>query len=80
MVPLGMKFFADEQIINSVLRHLLSNAFKFSKQGGTVIVSAIEECGDVTISVQDDGVGMDQKAKSNIFSIDFKTPQSGTKW
>jgi len=79
MVPPGLKVFADEQMINSILRNLLSNAFKFSKQGGRVTLSATQECGDVTLSVQDDGVGMDQKTKANIFSIDFKTSQQGTK-
>lgn len=79
MVPPGLKVFADEQMINSVLRNLLSNAFKFCNFGGNVTVSATQECGDVTISVQDDGVGMDHKTKSKIFSIDSKTSQFGTK-
>lgn len=79
MVPPGMKVFADEQMINSVLRNLLSNAFKFSKPDGKVTISATQECGDVVISVQDDGVGMDQGTKSKIFSIDYKTSERGTK-
>jgi PAS domain S-box-containing protein len=79
MVPIGLKVFADEQMINSVLRNIFSNAFKFCNTGGLVTISAKQECGDVTISVEDDGVGMDQMTKSKIFSIDFKTSQSGTK-
>ncbi|ACU89297.1 PAS domain-containing sensor histidine kinase [Desulfomicrobium baculatum] len=79
MVPFGLKVFADEQMINSVLRNLFSNAFKFCNIGGSVTISATQDCGDVTISVEDDGVGMDQMTKSKIFSIDFKTSQSGTK-
>ena len=79
MVPLGMKVFADEQMFNSVLRNLLSNAFKFSKPGGKVTISATQECGDLIISVQDEGIGMDQDTKSIIFSIDYKTSVLGTK-
>ena len=42
-------------------------------------ISASQECGDVIISVKDDGVGMDQETRSKIFSIDYKTSELGTK-
>lgn len=45
--------------IQQALYHLLSNAFKFTKSGGTVIVSIKSSNEQVLITVSDTGCGMD---------------------
>ena len=50
---------ADKRSLVQILLNLLSNAVKFTRVGGQVIVSAeISNIGDLTLSVQDTGIGM----------------------
>jgi len=68
----------DPPLIGTVIRNLLSNALKFSNRGGHVLVTARQEGGMVTVSVQDDGVGMDQETLAKLFSLDNKITRPGT--
>ena len=49
---------ADYNILETALRNLLSNAMKFSKQGGTVEISAKQQNNLLEIIVSDQGMGM----------------------
>jgi len=68
----------DPPLIGTVIRNLLSNALKFSNRGGHVLVTARQEGGMVTVTVQDDGVGMDQETLAMLFSLDNKITRPGT--
>lgn len=57
-VPNGLLVFADNNMIDLVLRNLVLNAVKFTENGGTVMVAAQDEPGQVVIRVQDNGVGI----------------------
>jgi PAS domain S-box-containing protein len=70
--------FADETMINTVLRNLLSNAVKFTPHGGTIKVSASEINNYIEISVSDTGVGISEKNLENIFRIGSKISTPGT--
>ncbi len=71
--------FADEKMIDSVLRNLLSNAIKFTKQGGTVLVFAkAYENNMLQISVKDTGVGIPENSISKLFQLDEKVSAKGT--
>ncbi len=50
---------ADYRLLKQVLIHLLSNALKFTADGGNITVSADIASSDVEISVADSGVGCD---------------------
>ena len=50
--------FADADKITQVLTNLVSNAIKFSREGGRVTLSATEHTNDVQFSVTDHGVGI----------------------
>ncbi len=78
-VPRGLKVFADRNMLNTVLRNLISNAVKFSNPGGNVTIAAKQGTDTVTISVRDNGIGMDQDVIDHIFSIDHKTSHPGTR-
>jgi signal transduction histidine kinase len=58
---------ADERMIKQVLFNLLSNALKFTGQGGHVDVSARGHAGGVLVSVHDDGVGIAEADQARIF-------------
>lgn len=66
------RLFADRDRITQVMVNLMSNAIKFTKEGGTVAVStgAVIQTGAETlfeISVRDTGCGIDEKDISRVF-------------
>jgi signal transduction histidine kinase len=58
---------ADERMVKQVLFNLLSNALKFTANGGHVGVSARADGDDVEVSVRDDGVGVAPADQARIF-------------
>jgi len=69
---------ADEDMLNTVLRNLLTNAIKFSHKGGSINVNAIRQGTSVQIGVQDTGVGMDRNTIDNLFRLDITRSKTGT--
>jgi len=70
--------FADEDMLATILRNLLSNALKFTPRGGEVTLSA-EACGEwEKLSVGDTGVGMAAEDLSKLFRIDTHFSSLGT--
>lgn len=70
--------FADENMINTVLRNLLSNAVKFTNRNGKVNVSTVLNGNRVTISVKDTGIGISGENLKKLFRIDTKYTRPGT--
>lgn len=61
----------DANIVEKMLINLLSNAFKFTKKGGTINVSITSKSSDnqqVIIKVSDDGIGIASENLPNIFN------------
>jgi signal transduction histidine kinase len=58
---------ADPDRLMQVLSNLLSNAAKFSHDGGTVTIGAIADVGSVHIFVRDEGIGISDTFKDKIF-------------
>jgi PAS domain S-box-containing protein len=71
--------FADTNLLQTVIRNLVSNAVKFTLKGGKVNLSAKTATdSNIEISVQDTGIGMSQKLLSDLFKLDVKTSRKGT--
>lgn len=70
--------FADKNMIDSILRNLISNAIKFSNKGGIIKVTAAQTDQEIHISVSDNGVGISQERLSAIFELDKRTNTAGT--
>ncbi|HEY9045718.1 MAG TPA: HAMP domain-containing sensor histidine kinase, partial [Ohtaekwangia sp.] len=66
-VPTDAIGFADSNTINLVIRNLMTNAIKFTNDGGRVVISAKPQEKDIVVSVSDNGVGM----KPEILNILF---------
>jgi signal transduction histidine kinase len=58
---------ADEDRLSEVLGNLLSNAFKFTEQGGSIRVDAAADDGGIRIMVEDSGVGIPPDKLPRIF-------------
>jgi signal transduction histidine kinase len=70
--------YADEQLIKTILRNLLTNAVKFTPHNGKVIVTAIRRDDFLEISIQDTGIGIEPENIGKIFRIDSKFSKPGT--
>lgn len=70
--------FADENMVNSVLQNLMSNAIKFTKPGGAVTLSSKEDGDFVEIEVRDTGIGMVEADVAKLFRIDIHHTTVGT--
>lgn len=70
--------FVDKNMFLTILRNLVSNAIKFTHEGGTVSLSAEEEDDIVRIGVKDDGVGMAENKLKALFGVDLSKITHGT--
>ncbi len=70
--------YADKNMIDSILRNLISNAIKFSYPEGKINISATEIGNHMHISVTDNGIGITPDRISAIFKIDKRTNTLGT--
>ena len=59
--------FADRDKISQVLYNLISNAIKYGKNGGFVKVTIKNQKEDVLISVEDNGLGVEEKNIPRLF-------------
>jgi signal transduction histidine kinase len=69
---------ADMNMLNAILRNLISNAIKFSNSGSTIEVNANKNHLGYIISVKDQGIGIPEELKDHIFSTTGKTSRKGT--
>lgn len=72
--------FADNYMLNTVFRNLISNAIKFTRQNGQINISTIENTGNrtYTVVIEDNGVGMKETVLKHIFDIGSKHTSLGT--
>lgn len=60
--------FADERALRQILLNLVSNAVKFTPEGGNILVAASQaRCGGFQILVQDDGPGIPRDKLDRVF-------------
>ena len=66
-IPRNAIGFADSNTINLVIRNLMTNAIKFTNDGGQVKINAREKGNEWLISVTDNGVGMNPEVLKMLF-------------
>jgi two-component system sensor histidine kinase/response regulator len=70
--------YADLNMLNTVLRNLVSNAIKFTDSGGKIDIYAVSEKNLIEITVADNGVGMTEENMNKLFRIDTSITTTGT--
>ena len=71
--PARLEAVVDAARISQVLDNLVSNAIKYSPDGGRVLVSLTRDDGHVTCRVSDSGMGMTSDDAAEVFTKFFRT-------
>lgn len=71
-------FYADENMIFTVLRNLVSNAIKFSYKNGVIKITSKLESGKLKILIIDNGLGILQQNVVKMFQISESISTHGT--
>ncbi len=69
---------ADENMLNSTIQNLITNAIKYSYENSVIIVSMIANEEFVAVSVEDSGVGIPEKVIPRLFKTDSIHSTRGT--
>jgi signal transduction histidine kinase/ligand-binding sensor domain-containing protein len=70
--------YADSNTLKIVVRNLLTNAIKFTPQGGTIRLFCDEDSSEVTFYIQDTGVGISKEQIDRITDGNSGNTQKGT--
>jgi PAS domain S-box-containing protein len=74
----GLTVLVDQPMIKTVIRNILFNAIKFTPRQGEIRITARQSDRKVTISIQDNGMGMNGQMLSSIFAVETGKRQLGT--
>ena len=77
-IPENIYAYADLNMLQTVLRNLISNSIKFTRNNGNIKISALEEDKYIRIKVTDDGIGMSPGKINKLFQIDQNVSSVGT--
>ncbi|MGD0501014.1 MAG: CHASE2 domain-containing protein [Bryobacteraceae bacterium] len=72
-IPEALRISGDRELMEYACYNLLTNAVKYSPRDTEVTVSGWKDGGDIRISVEDQGIGMDQKEVKLVFQKFYRT-------
>ena len=67
-----MYLFQDEKIVELALSNLVHNALKYSPENTTIDIDVIQDYENTTFIIRDEGIGIPEKDKKNIFNRYFR--------
>ena len=70
--------YADRNMLETIIRNLISNAIKFTKPGGRIDIYAFQNPDHVEVSIADNGVGMSEQACKKLFLVSSNMTSKGT--
>ena len=73
-----LKARGDINMIRTVIRNLISNAIKYTRENGSIIVSASEKEEGIEVAIADTGIGIKPENKEKLFRIDINYSTRGT--
>jgi signal transduction histidine kinase len=69
----------DREHVYRIVRNLIENALKYSPEDRPVVLSAAEADDGISLSVQDEGPGIDDSEREKIFERFYQVDQSSTR-
>ena len=79
-MPSSLVIRADRSYLEQILINLLDNAIKYTPEGGSVNVSAIEkDSKDIQFSIEDNGIGIPKEDLSRIFERFYRVDKGRSK-
>lgn len=77
-IPEKTVVFADENMIRTILRNVISNAIKFTHPEGQIALEVLKNQQECLISIKDNGVGITRDSLDSLFRIDQNKSTKGT--
>ena len=77
-VPEELMVYADISMFRMLLRNLISNSIKFTNANGKILISARCISPFLEISVEDNGIGIDDENLERLFKVDARFSTDGT--
>ncbi|HRZ98219.1 MAG TPA: hybrid sensor histidine kinase/response regulator transcription factor, partial [Paludibacter sp.] len=77
MQNLTMQF--DQDKIQKTITNLLSNAFKYTPDGGSIGINIYQQADSVCLSITDSGQGISNEEKEHVFERFYQAPQKQEK-
>ena len=72
------EIFADKQMLQTIIRNLSGNSIKFTNEGGLIVINSKEDEKNVTVIVEDNGVGMTKETISQLMLVNKNRSTNGT--
>lgn len=63
----------DKNLLEIVIRNLVSNSIKFTRKNGTIIVESFPNDHNLTIKISDTGIGIEQTLLDKLFELSGKS-------
>ncbi len=70
--------FADMNMINAILRNLISNALKFTRSNGKIKIYTLEDEIYDIVAVEDNGIGIPNEINKSLFTLTNNVSRKGT--
>ncbi len=70
--------YADNNMIDTVVRNLLNNSIKFTETGGEITITTKKTDDEIIVSISDNGVGINKKDITKLFRIEEHFTNLGT--
>lgn len=77
-VPQNLITRADQDMLQAILRNLVSNAVKFTEPGGLVEISSENINNKTNVYIKDDGIGISPENMTKLFDVATNFSQRGT--
>ena len=78
-IPGPIQVHCDVDMVKTIMRNLMSNAIKYSQEGGRIVISVREESTHAVISVRDFGIGIKEEDIPKLLNPEIHHTTYGTK-
>ncbi len=73
------EIYADKNMMQTIIRNIVSNAIKFTSEGGCIKITCFSDAENFICKISDNGIGMPDELQKRIFKNDSGISEIGTK-